>query len=52
MELFPIVNPPEKKIFLKMLDRCDRLGTNLVNYVSQIIHAYNNHYFIMVTVFS
>lgn len=47
MELFPIVNPPEKKIFLKMLDRCDRLGTNLINYVSQMIHAYNNHYFIL-----
>lgn len=47
MELFPIVNPPEKKIFLKMLDRCDRLGTNLINYISQIIHAYNNHYFIL-----
>ena len=47
MELFPIVKPPEKKVFLKMLDRCDRLGTNLINYVSQIIHAYNNHYFIL-----
>lgn len=47
MELLPLTNPPEKKTLLHLIGRCDRLGTNLINYISQIIHAYNNHYFII-----
>jgi hypothetical protein len=35
-----------KKTYLVIVDRVDRLGTNLINYISQINHAYNNNWFI------
>jgi hypothetical protein len=37
---------PSVKTYLVIVDRVDRLGTNLINYISQIIHAYNNNWFI------
>jgi hypothetical protein len=45
IQLLPLVDE-HKKTCLIIVDRCDRLGTNLINYISQIIHAYNNNWFI------
>jgi hypothetical protein len=45
IQLLPLVNE-NKKTTLLLIPRVDRLGTNLINYVSQIIHAYNNNWFI------
>ena len=45
VELLPLVNE-NKKTYLVIVDRVDRLGTNLLNYISQINHAYNNNWFI------
>jgi hypothetical protein len=45
VELLPLVNE-NKKTTLLLIPRVDRLGTNLINYVSQINHAYNNNWFI------
>ena len=45
IELLPLTNE-SKKTYLVIVDRVDRLGTNLLNYISQINHAYNNNWFI------
>ncbi len=45
VELLPLVNE-NKKTTLLLIGRVDRLGTNLLNYISQINHAYNNNWFI------
>jgi hypothetical protein len=45
IQLLPLVNE-NNKTTLVIIDRVDRLGTNLINYISQISHAYNNNWFI------
>ena len=45
INLLPFVND-DLKIYLNIVDRVDRLGTNILNYISQINHAYNNNWFI------
>lgn len=45
IQLPPLINE-HKKTYLIIVDRVDRLGTNLINYISQINHAYNNNWFI------
>lgn len=40
------IDNENKKTYLNIIDRVDRLGTNLLNYISQINHAYNNNWFI------
>lgn len=34
-------------MFITLKDRSDRLGANITNYISQIIYAYHNKYFIV-----
>ena len=45
LELLPLINETKKTTMI-IIDRVDRLGTNLINYISQINHAYNNNWFI------
>jgi hypothetical protein len=45
IQLLTLVNE-NKKTYLNIVDRVDRLGTNLINYISQINHAYINNWFI------
>ena len=45
IQLLPLTNE-NKKTTLLLIPRVDRLGTNLINYISQVNHAYNNNWFI------